>query len=132
MEITLTNEINVLDLIGFVGWAVGLLTGASLLRRRYANRIESDPMVIFQSYITDLELIAHMMENSEAGYFTREKDGSEDAQASERVAEAMSNYGIRDMIYNGWLFSCRFADRRSKNPYLHIRRVPGLYIVDPR
>ena len=132
MDFTFTNEVNVLDLIGFVGWAVGLLAGASWLKRRYTNRLESDPMRIFQSHITDLETIARMMETIEARYFTRDQDGSEDAQASARVAEVMADYNIRDMIYRGWLISCRDANRRKAKPYLHVRPVPGLYIVDPR
>ena len=58
MEFTFTNEINLPDLIGLVGW----------LKRRYANRLESDPMRIFQSNIADLETIARLMENSESRY----------------------------------------------------------------
>ena len=132
MDLTFTNEINLLDLIGFVGWAIGLLAGASWLKRRYANRLESDPMRIFQSNIHDLEVIAGMMENSEAGYFTRDDDESEDARASRSVAKVMADYRIQDMIYRGWLISCRDARRRNTNPYLHVRRVPGLYVVDSR
>lgn len=127
-----TNEINIPDLIGLVGWIIGILVGASWLKRRYANRLESDPMRIFQSNIMDLEVIARMMESSEAQYFTREDDGSEDALACGRIADVMSDYRIRDMIYNGWLISCRDAGRRNTKPYLHVRPVPGLYIVDPR
>ena len=132
MEFTFTNEINLLDIIGLVGWAIGLLVGASWLKRRYANRLESDPMRIFQSNITDLETIARIMENSETRYFAREDDGSEDALASATIAEVMADYRIREMIYNGWLISCRDANRRSTKPYLHVRPVPGLYVVDPR
>ena len=132
MEFTFTNEVNVLDLIGLVGWAIGLLVGASWLKRRYANRLESDPMRIFQSNIADLEAVARMMNNSEARYFTREHDGSEEALASARIAEVMANYGIREMTYNGWLISCRDANRRKTKPYLHVRPVPGLFVVDPR
>lgn len=132
MDFTLTNEINLLDLIGFVGWAIGLFAGASWLKRRYANRLESDPMRIFQSNIADLEVIVRMMENSEARYMTRDDDDSEDSRASGRVAKVMADYRIQDMIYSGWLISCRGAHRRNTNPYLHIRPVPGLYVVDPR
>ena len=129
MDFTITNEIN---LLGLVGWAIGLLAGASWLKRRYANRLESDPMRIFQSNITDLEVIVRMMENSETGYSTRDDDGSEDAMASARIAKIMADYRIRDMIYSRWLISCRDAHRRNTNPYLHVRPVPGLYVVDPR
>ena len=132
MDFTFTNEINLLDLIGLVGWAIGLLVGASWLKRRYATRLESDPMRIFQSNITDLEVIARMMEDSKSRYFAREDDGSEDARASARIAKVMADYKIRDMIYSGWLISCRDAHRRNENPYLHVRPVPGLYVVDPR
>ena len=132
MELTFTNEINLLDLIGLVGWGIGLLVGANWLKRRYANRIESDPMRIFQSNITDLETVVREMENGKSGYFVREHDGSENSSASAKVADVMANYGIRDMIYNGWLISCRDANRRNKQPYLHIRPVPGLFVVDPR
>ena len=128
MEFTFTNEINLLDIIGLVGWAIGLLVGASWLKRRYAKRLESDPMRIFQSNITDLETIARMMENSETRYFAREDDGSEDALASATIAEVMADYRIRE-IYNGWLISCRDANRRSTKPYLHVRPVPGLYVL---
>ena len=89
-------------------------------------------MRIFQSNITDLEVIARMMEDSESRYFAREDDGSEDARASARIAKVMADYKIRDMIYSGWLISCRDAHRRNANPYLHVRPVPGLYVVDPR
>ena len=132
MEFTFTNEINLPDLVGLVGWVIGIFVGASWLKRRYANRLESDPMRIFQSHIIDLEVIARMMENSEARYFAREHDDSEDALASERIADVMAEYRIRDMIYDGWLISCRDAGRRDTKPYLHVRPVPGLYIVDPR
>ena len=132
MEFTFTNEINLPDLIGLVGWTIGVLAGVSWFKRRYANRLESDPMRIFQSHITDLEVIARMMENSEARYFAREHDDSEDAFASERIADVMADYRLRDMIYDGWLISCREAGRRNAKPYLHVRPVPGLYIVDPR
>ena len=132
MEFTFTNEINLIDIIGMVGWGIGLLVGASWLKRRYDNRLESDPMRIFQSSIIDLETIARMMENSEARYFAREHDGSEDAQASARVADVMADFRIREMIYRGWLISCRDANRRNSKPYLHIRPVPGLYVIDPR
>ena len=132
MAFTFTNEINLLDIIGLVGWGIGLLAGASWLKRRYANRLESDPMRIFQSNITDLEAMVLMMETSETRYFAREDDGSEDAQASARIARVMADYKIRTIIYNGWLISCRDADRRKRSPYLHIRPVPGLYVVDPR
>ena len=132
MEFTFTNEINLPDLVGLVGWVIGIFVGASWLKRRYANRLESDPMRIFQSHITDLEVIARMMENSKGGYFTREHDGSEETLASERIADVMAEYRIRDMIYHGWLISCRDAGRRNAKPYLHVRRVPGLYIVEPR
>ena len=132
MEFTFTNEINLLDIIGLVGWAMGILVGASWLQRRYANRLESDPMRIFQSNITDLETIARMMENSEARYFTREHDDSEDAVASANIADLMAHHRIREMIYSGWLISCRDANRRDARAYLHIRPVPGLYVVDPR
>lgn len=132
MEFTFTNEINLLDIVGLVGWAIGILVGANWLRRRYASRLESDPMRIFQSNITDLETISRMMENSETGYFARQNDGSEDALASAKVAEVMADYRIREMIYNGWLISCRDANRRDSRPYLHVRPVPGLYVVDPR
>ena len=132
MELTFTNEVNLIDLVGLAGWAIGLFAGASWLKRRYANRMESDPMRIFQSNITDLEAIVRMMENSEARYFAREDDCSEDARASARIADMMAVYRIRDMIYNGWLLSCRDADRRNTRPYLHVRPVPGLYVVDPR
>ncbi len=132
MEFTFTNEINLLDLIGLVGWAVGLFVGVNWLQRRYGNRIESDPMRIFQSYIVDLETIARMMENSEERYFAREHDGSSDAKASAKIAEVMADYRIREMIYNDWLISCRDASRRDRKPYLHIRPVPGLYIIEPR
>ena len=47
MEFTFTNEINLLDIIGLVGWVIALLVGASWLKRRYANRLESDPMESF-------------------------------------------------------------------------------------
>ena len=127
-----TNEVSIPDLVGLVGWIIGILVGASWLKRRYANRLESDPMRIFQSNIMDLEVIARMMESSEAQYFTREDDGSEDALACGRIADVMSDYRIRDMIYDGWLISCRDAGRRNTKPYLHVRPVPGLYIVDPR
>ena len=129
MEFTFTNEINLPDLIGLVGWAIGIFVGASWLQRRYANRLESDPMRIFQSNIADLEVIARTMENSEARYFAKEADGSEHALASGRIADVMADYRIRDMIYDGWLISCRDANRRNAKPYLHIRPVPGLYIV---
>ena len=132
MEFTFTNEVNLLDLIGFVGWAVGLLAGASWIKRRYSSRLESDPMRIFQSNIADLELIVQMMENSEARYFAREHDDSDDARASARIAKIMADLRIQDMIYNGWLISCRNANRRNSNPYIHIRPVPGLYVVDSR
>ena len=132
MDFTFTNEINLLDLIGLGGWAIGLFVGASWLKRRYANRLESDPMRIFQSNITDLEAIVRMMEDSEARYFAREDDGSEDARASVRIAKVMADYRIRDMIYSGWLISCRDTHRRNANLYLHVRPVPGLYVVDPR
>ena len=131
MEFTFTSEINLLDLIGLLGWAIGILVGASWLKRRYTNRLESDPMRIFQSNIADLEAIPRMMENSEARYFAREHDGSEDVLASARIAEVMADYGIRDMIYNGWLISCRDANRRNTKPYLHVRSLPALYVVDP-
>ena len=36
------------------------------------------------------------------------------------------------IFYNGWLISCRDANRRNSKPYLHVRAVPGLYVVDPR
>ena len=36
MDFTFTNEINLLDLIGLVGWAIGLFVGASWLKRRYS------------------------------------------------------------------------------------------------
>ena len=73
------------------------------------------------------------MKNSETRYFAREDDGSEDALASATIAEVMADYRIREMIYNGWhLISCRDANRRSTKPYLHVRPVPGLYVVDPR
>ena len=39
MELTFTNEINLLDLIGLVGWAIGLFVGANWLKHRYANRL---------------------------------------------------------------------------------------------
>ena len=132
MDFTFTTEINLLDIIGFVGWAIGFLVGVSWLKRRYSSRLESDPMRIFQSNITDLEVIACMMKNSEALYFTRADDGSEDAQASTRIAKVMAKYSIREMIYRGWLISCRDANRRNTDPYLHIRPVPGLFVVDPR
>ena len=132
MDFTFTNEINLLDIIGFVGWGIGLLVGANWLKRRYANRLESDPMRIFQSNITDLETIVRMMDNSEARYFARNDDGSEDARASARIAKVMANFRIQDMIYSGWLISCRDANRRNTNPYLHIRPIPGLFVVDPR
>ena len=132
MEFTFTNEINLLDVAGLVGWVIGILVGASWLKRRYANRLESDPMGIFQSNITDLETISRVMENSETRYFAREGDESEDALASAKVAQLMADYRIRDMIYNGWLISCRDANRRDSRPYLHVRPVPGLYVVDPR
>ncbi len=132
MEFTFTNEINLPDLIGLVGCVIGFFVGAGWLKRRYANRLESGPMRIFQSNIADLETIARLMENSESRYFTREHDGSDDALASARIAEVMADYRIRDMIYNGWLISCRDANRRKAKPYLHIRPVPGLYVVDPR
>ena len=132
MEFTFTNEINLPDLIGLVGWVIGFFVGAGWLKRRYANRLESDPMRIFQSKIADLETIARLMGNSESRYFTREHDGSDDALASARIAEVMADYRIRDMIYNGWLISCRDANQRKAKPYLHIRPVPGLYVVDPR
>ena len=89
-------------------------------------------MRIFQSNIADLETVARPMENSESRYFTREHDGSDDALTSARIAEVMADYRIRDMIYNGWLISCLDANRRKAKPYLHIRPVPGLYVVDPR
>ena len=92
MEFTFTNEINLLDIIGLVGWAIGILVGASWLKRRYANRLESDPMRIFQSNITDLETIARMMENSETRYFAREHDDSEDAVASAKIADVMADW----------------------------------------
>ena len=57
MEFTFTNEINLPDLVGLVGWVIGIFVGASWLKRRYANRLESDPMRIFQSHITDLEVV---------------------------------------------------------------------------
>ena len=132
MEFTFTNEINLPDLVGLVGWVIGIFVGASWLKRRYANRVESDPMHIFQSSITDLELIARMMESSESRYFTKEHDGSEFTLATARIADVMSDYRIRDMIYDGWLISCRDAGRRNAKPYLHVRPVPGLYIVEPR
>ena len=132
MEFTFTNEINLLDIIGLVGWVIALLVGASWLKRRYANRLESDPMRIFQSNITDLETIARTMENSDAPYSTREHDGSEDALASANIADVMAGYRIRDIVYKGWLISCRDANRRDSKPYLHVRRVPLLYVVDPR
>ena len=108
------------------------MVGVSWLKRRYSSRLESDPMRIFQSNITDLEVIACMMKNSEALYFTRADDGSEDAQASTRIAKVMAKYSIREMIYRGWLISCRDANRRNTDPYLHIRPVPGLFVVEPR
>ena len=132
MEFTVTSEVNLLDLIGFVGWAIGILAGASWVKRRYASRLESDPMRIFQSNITDLEVIVRLMEKSEAHYFTLDDNGSEDTQACARIAKVMATYRIRDMIYSGWLISCRDAHRRNTNPYLHVRPVPGLYVVDPR
>ena len=132
MEFTFSNEINMVDIIGLMGWAIGLLVGASWLKRRYANRLESDPMRIFQSNISDLETIGRMMDNSETRYFAREHDGSEDALASANVADVMEKHRIREMIYNGWLISCRDANRRNSKPYLHIRPVPGLYVIDPR
>ena len=132
MDLTFTNEINLLDLIGLVGWIIALVAGASWLKRRYANRLESDPMRIFQSNITDLETIVRMMENIETRYFAHEDDDSEDARASARIAKVMADYKIQDMIYSGWLISCRDAHRRNSKPYLHVRPVPGLYIVDPR
>ena len=132
MEFTFTNEINLLDIFGLVGWGIGLLVGASWLKRRYGDRIESDPMRIFQSNIVDLETIVRMMENSDSQYFTREHDGTEDTLASAKIADVMAEYRIQDMIYNGWLISCRNANRRNTKPYLHIRPVPGLYIVDTR
>ena len=89
-------------------------------------------MRIFQSNITDLETIARVMENSETRYFARGHDGSEDALASARIAEVVADFRIREMIYNGWLISCRDANRRNRKPYLHVRPVPGLYVVDPR
>ena len=98
MEFTFTNEINLIAIIGLIGWAIGLWVGASWLKRHYANRLESDPMRIFQSNITDLETIARMMENSETRYFTREHDGSEDALASAKIADVMADYRIREMI----------------------------------
>ena len=66
MEFTFTNEINRPDLIGLVGWVIGFFVGAGWLKRRYANRLDSDPMRIFQSNIADLETIARLMENSES------------------------------------------------------------------
>ena len=126
-----TNEINLLDIIGLVGWGIGLLAGATWLKRRYTNRLESDPMRIFQSNITDLEAIVRVMESTETRYFTREDDGSEDAQVSARIARVMADYKIRTMIYNGWLLSCREVPRSKGRPYLHIRPVPRLYVVDP-
>ena len=132
MEFIFTNEINLPDLIGLVGWVIGLFVGARWLKGRYANRLESDLMRIFQSNIADLETIARLMENSESRYFTREHDGSEDALASARIADVMAGYRIRNRIYNGWLISLRDANRRNAKPYLHIRPVPGLYVVDPR
>ena len=113
MDFTFTNEINLLDIIGLVGWAIGLLVGASWLKRRYANRLESDPMRIFQSNIIDLEAIVNMMEKSEARYFAREDDDSEEARASARIAKVMAEYRIREMIYRGWLIICRNAHRRN-------------------
>ena len=132
MDLTFTNEINLLDVIGLVGWAIGLFAGVSWLKRRYANRLESDPMRIFQSNVTDLEVMVRMMEKTEARYFARDDDGSEDARASTRIAKVMADYRIRDMTYSGWLISCRDAHRRNANPYLHVRLVPWLYVVDPR
>jgi len=129
MEFTFTNEINLLDLIGLIGWALGLFAGATWLKRRYADRLESDPMRIFQSNILDLEVLVSELENSEARYFARADDGSEVAQAGARIAKLMADYRIRDMIYSGWLISCRDAHRRTTSPYLHIRPVPGLYVV---
>ena len=132
MDFTFTNEINSLDLIGFVGWAIGLFAGVSWLKRRYGSRIESDPMRIFQSHVTDLEKVAAAMENSEDGYFTRRHDDSEESQAFARVAQTMANYRIQDMVYRNWLIACRISNRKGERPYLHVRRLPGLYIVDHR
>ena len=92
MDLTFTNEINLLDVIGLVGWAIGLFAGVSWLKRRYANRLESDTMRIFQSNVTDLEVIVRMMEKTEARYFARDDDGSEDARASARIAKVMADY----------------------------------------
>ena len=47
MEFTFTNEINLLDIIGLVGWAIGILVGASWLKRRYANRLNQIPCISF-------------------------------------------------------------------------------------
>ena len=89
-------------------------------------------MRIFQSNITDLEVIVRLMEKSEAQYFTLDDDSTEDVRACARIAKVMADYRIRDMMYRGWLISCRNAHPRNASPYLHVRPVPGLYIVDPR
>ena len=135
MDFTFTNEVNIFDLIafvGFLGWVVGILSGVGWLKRKYANRLESDPMRLFQSHITDLESVVGLMESKDTGYFTQENDGSEDSEAAGRVAQVMADYKIGDMVYRGWLMSCRISSRKNERPYLHIRPLPGLYVVDPR
>ena len=132
MDITFSGEINVLDLIALLGWAIGIIAGAGWLRRRYANRIESDPMRVFEAHISDLETIAEYMERRGSGYFTQQEDGSEDTQASGRIADVMADYAISEMVYRQWLISCRNPSRKNERAYLHIRPLPGLYIVDPR
>ena len=49
-----------------------------------------------------------------------------------RVAQAMADYKIQDMVYRGWLMSCRISSRKNERPYLQIRPLPGLFVVDPR
>ena len=135
MDFTFTNDVNIFDLIsliGVVGWVIGLLVGASWLKRRYASRLESDPWRIFQSHVTDLELIVRDMESRDTGSFAREADGSQEADAAGRIAQVMADYRIQDMVYTRWWIACRIPARRGEKPYLHMRPLPRLHILDYR